>query len=280
MLTTPSGLRSRASRPRSAAPFDGPNNTRRQQLRFNRLSTYAAAGLRPRLEAGVVCCVLSRVDGRLKVRQSEGGPHARATFPTNDASATTSGGERRGVARLRAVRRHMMGHNTRRQPPHATAVLRSAFRFVNRAILGFSISLPSQCSRITTHYTLSPAHRPTIRAEVLTAASHIEDLPPTVREAMRTLFKERALSLANPGESFQANPWQMVLAPHAPSRRLINAACGPDHCLVHYEEGRFQHSFRVLVFGLNRHDAQLEWAGTSSRALADVEAIKTFTLRQ
>jgi len=65
------------------------------------LPTYAAAGLRPRLEAGVVCCELSPVDGRLEVRQIEGGPHARATSPSTDTSATTSIVERR---RGRAVR--------------------------------------------------------------------------------------------------------------------------------------------------------------------------------
>jgi len=59
--------------------------------------------MRPRLEAGVVCCVLSHVDGRLKVRQIEGGPHAWATSLTGDPSATTSVVERRRVARLRAV---------------------------------------------------------------------------------------------------------------------------------------------------------------------------------
>jgi len=52
------------------------------------LPTYAAAGLRPRLEAGVVCCGRSLVDGRLKVRQIEGGPHARATPPSTVTSAT------------------------------------------------------------------------------------------------------------------------------------------------------------------------------------------------
>jgi len=76
------------------------------------------------MEAGVVCCVLSRVDGRLKLRQIEGGPHADATSLTTDASATTSVVERRRVARLRAVRRRAIGHNTRRQPPHAAAILR------------------------------------------------------------------------------------------------------------------------------------------------------------
>jgi len=49
------------------------------------------------MEAGVVCCVLSRVDGRLKLRQIEGGPHADATSLTTDASATTSVVERRRV---------------------------------------------------------------------------------------------------------------------------------------------------------------------------------------
>ncbi|PYQ69840.1 MAG: hypothetical protein DMG04_26865 [Acidobacteria bacterium] len=114
--------RPRAGNPRSGAPFDRPNNTRRQQRHFNGLPTYAAAGLRPRLEAGVVCCGRSWVDGRLKVRQIEGGLHARTTSPSTATSATPSVVERRRVARLRAVGRHTIGHNTRRQPPHATAI--------------------------------------------------------------------------------------------------------------------------------------------------------------
>ncbi|PYQ73498.1 MAG: hypothetical protein DMG04_13495 [Acidobacteria bacterium] len=93
---------------------------------------------------------------------------------------------------------------------------------------------------------------------------------------MRASFPDRTLELADPMEPFQANLWQMMVSRHAPSRRLISAGCGPSHCLVHYEEGGYHHSFRVLVFGLNRHDAQIEWAGTPFRSLANVAALKAF----
>jgi hypothetical protein len=143
-----------------------------------------------------------------------------------------------------------------------------------------SLFIPSQCPSTPTGYTLSAGHRASIRAEVLTPVSHVRDLPPTVREALTARFGESTLTLADPVEPIQSNVWQMLRSSKTPSRRLIAAGCGPDHCLVHYEEAGYRPSFRVLLFGLNRSDAQVEWAGISSRPLADVGAVKDLILQE
>ena len=153
-------------------------------------------------------------------------------------------------------------------------------RSLNSALLLLAVSIVSQCPPATTRYALSPGHRAHIRAEVLTPVTHVQDLPETVREAMRKSFGEANLKLADPNEPFQANLWQMLRSPRTPAKRLVSAASGPDHCLVHYEEGGYRHSFRVLLFGLNRSDAQIEWAGTPSKPLADVAGMKRFVLQE
>ena len=70
-----------------------------------------------------MCCGRSLVDGRLKVRQIEGGPHARATPPSTVTSATPNVVERRRVARLRAV-----FSLTRGVGPHASEKCRAKRR--------------------------------------------------------------------------------------------------------------------------------------------------------
>jgi hypothetical protein len=155
-----------------------------------------------------------------------------------------------------------------------------AFRPPWVALTFVSLFIPSQCPSTPTGYTLSAGHRTTIRAEVLTPVSHVRDLPPTVREALTAHFGESTLTLADPGEPIHSHVWQLLRSSKTPSRRLIAAGYGPDHCLVHYEEAGYRPSFRVLLFGLNRSDAQVEWTGVSSRPLADVGAVKDLVLQE
>ena len=50
------------------------------------------------------------------------------------------------------------------------------------------------------------------------------------RQALRSLFKEPALVMADPGAAFQGRAL-IFITPGAPPRRLIVAGCGPD-CIV------------------------------------------------
>src|SRR5439155_7382732 len=61
---------------------------------------------------------------------------------------------------------------------------------LNGAILAFSISISSQCPQGSEKpRTLSTDHRANIRAEKLTPVRRTEDLPATVREALRERFR-------------------------------------------------------------------------------------------
>jgi len=73
--------------------------------------------MRPRMEAGVVCCVLSRVDGRLKVRQIEDGPHTGHVFDWRSFGDD----ERRGATSRRAPSSRPSTGDRSQHAPSATS---------------------------------------------------------------------------------------------------------------------------------------------------------------
>ena len=74
-------------------------------------------------------------------------------------------------------------------------VLSSRLMFPNWLMLGFAISMPSQCPHAKMDYSLSPAHRANIRAEVLAPVTHVQELPATVRQCARHSRIARSSSL-------------------------------------------------------------------------------------
>ena len=118
---------------------------------------------------------------------------------------------------------------------------------------------------------LSAGHVANIQAETLTPVVLVQELPDTVREALRSAFAESSLQMADP----QASPRTMRL-PWKRARRLIVAGCGPDHCLVHYEQSGFSRSFEMVVFGLNPDNAQVEWSGVPREPLNGLPELKDF----
>jgi hypothetical protein len=98
---------------------------------------------------------------------------------------------------------------------------------------------------------LSAEHRFVIRAEHLTPVGALRELPPSVREVLP--------------------------APIAPER-LIVAGCGPDHCLVHYDDGKHT-GFRVVLLGLTGSNATVEWEGVTANRVRDLAQLKSLVLR-
>lgn len=60
--------------------------------------------------------------------------------------------------------------------------------------------------------------------------------------------------LADPGQNWNAT--DAVTDPTLPWKRLIWAAVGDEHYVVHYERGGIDHSFHILVAKLTRDDAK------------------------
>jgi hypothetical protein len=124
---------------------------------------------------------------------------------------------------------------------------------------------------------LSAEHRFYIRAETFKPAPHVGDLPVSVREALRVLFNEPALTIADPGAPFQDT--DITPTGGVPSRRLIAAGCSTEHCLVHYEHGGGRRTVHVVLFGLFGERAAFEWGGQTSRPERDVTVVKGLMLR-
>jgi hypothetical protein len=142
----------------------------------------------------------------------------------------------------------------------------------------FLVAMFSVCSPVAMAqspeppFVLSTAQREHLKGEVLTPVLHVGDLPPSVREGLRALFKERAFAMAEPDAEFQVT--DVIIKRGLPFRRLIIAACSSDHCLVHYEKGGIAHAYNVVLFALNRETAAFEWGGLARHRQSDLAALR------
>jgi len=124
---------------------------------------------------------------------------------------------------------------------------------------------------------VSAALRSHLRSETLTPLATVGALPASVRNALQGLFKEKSLALAEPGAPFQVT--DVVIGTPLPFRRLIAAGCSSDHCVVYYERGGIDHSFRIVVFTLDGATARLEYGGLCAGGLANLDAVKDALLK-
>jgi len=125
---------------------------------------------------------------------------------------------------------------------------------------------------------LSSALRSHLRAETLSPIATVSALPAAVREALRDLFKDTTLILADPGAPFQAT--DVVMGKPLPWRRMIAAGCSQDHCVVYYERGGIAHVYTIVVFKLDGDKARLEFGGAAHGGLAGIEAVKDALVRE
>jgi hypothetical protein len=103
---------------------------------------------------------------------------------------------------------------------------------------------------------------------------HVRELPASVRDALRRWFRQPDLRMIDA----DATPARYSL-PWSRPYRLILAACGPDHCLIQYEQRPRARLHQLVVLGLNKDNAQLEWSGVTALRVEDVGDLKTVVLR-
>jgi len=80
------------------------------------------------------------------------------------------------------------------------------------------------------------------RYEMVSAPS---GLPPEIQSALARHLGQERLHMAAPGEPFTSG--DLVVDKSLPSRRLIAAAVGKTYAVVHYEQGGFARTRRVVV---------------------------------
>jgi hypothetical protein len=123
---------------------------------------------------------------------------------------------------------------------------------------------------------LSAEHRFYLERETFSPARRIRELPRSVQDALRALFKDPALAIADAPQAVATSGGSRA---RVPSRRLIAAGCSPHHCLVHYEHAGRTRTFNVILFGLINNTARLEWGGVSSRPMRELPDLKSLALR-
>ena len=93
-----------------------------------------------------------------------------------------------------------------------------------------------------------------------------DNLPMQVREMLARELKQRRLRMAVAGEPYLSGDaaTDRALPPH----RLILAAVGEKHAIVHFESGGETAARRVMVFELTSRGTELIWSGPVKRRLS------------
>ena len=140
-------------------------------------------------------------------------------------------------------------------------------------ILWFAGLAASQAAPPVSLSTQLRAHVKEERFEIVTS---IRGLPLGVRDALQALFGSQTLDIAEPGAAFQAT--DVLVDPKLPIRRLVNAGCSIDHCLVYYERGGFAHTWQVTLFRWTPAETRFEWGGFAGAGLKTVDEVRNAVL--
>ena len=123
---------------------------------------------------------------------------------------------------------------------------------------------------------LSGALRDYVRDGRFGLVTSIRGLPLGVRHELQTMFGSQTLDIAEPGTQFQAT--NVTANPKLPIRRLVAAACSPDHCLVYYERGGIAHTWQVALFHWTPAVTRFEWGGIAPGGLATHDDVRKAVL--
>lgn len=93
-----------------------------------------------------------------------------------------------------------------------------------------------------------------------------EKLPMQVRDALAREVKQPKLHMAAAGAPYISG--DMVVDDSLPIHRLILAAVGPKHAIVHFESGGYAASRRVIVFELTADGVATLWSEMVRRRIS------------
>jgi hypothetical protein len=112
-----------------------------------------------------------------------------------------------------------------------------------------------------------------VKSERFQIVTSVRGLPLGVRDAMRALWGTPALDIVDPDGSQPSDG-----GPNQSSRRLVAAGCSSDHCLVSYELGGRNPSWRIVLFHWTPSATKFEWGGTAPRGLAKFDDVMSAAL--
>lgn len=152
-------------------------------------------------------------------------------------------------------------------------MLRTSLRFVLGCaavvLLGPVAALAGQAST----YRLPAPLQTHVKGERFQVVTSVRGLPLGVRDAMRALWGTPVLDIVDPDGSQPSDG-----GPNQSSRRMVAAGCSSDHCLVSYELGGRNRSWRIVLFHWTPSATRFEWGGTVSRALPKFDDVMNAAL--
>lgn len=119
---------------------------------------------------------------------------------------------------------------------------------------------------------LSGALRTHLRDAPFWMVTSVRGLPLGVRDQMQTMFGG-TLDIAEPGAEFRI----AGRAPNSqlPTRRLVAAGCSRDsYCLIYYERGGTEHTWRIALFHWTPAATRFEWGGTAPGGFTTIDAVR------
>ena len=123
---------------------------------------------------------------------------------------------------------------------------------------------------------LSDALRTHLREAPFGVVTSIRGLPLGVRDQLQQIFGG-TLDIAEPGAEFRSD--SRAASPRLPLRRMVAAGCSPtSYCLIYYERGGTEQTWRVVLFHWTPAATRFEWGGTASRGLATIDDVRSAIL--
>jgi hypothetical protein len=96
--------------------------------------------------------------------------------------------------------------------------------------------------------------------EIVRIDRSVATLPPGLKESLRRVFKQRKLSIADPGKAFREGDFIVNAAmDKLPARRLSLAFCTRRFCYVYYQSGGYGTAGNLLAFAATAY--KFVWGG-------------------
>jgi hypothetical protein len=90
----------------------------------------------------------------------------------------------------------------------------------------------------------------------------VAKLPSELKESLRRVFKQRKLSIADPGKAFREGDFVVNAAmDKLPTRRLSLAFCTPRFCYIYYQSGGYGTAGNLLAFARGDGTYKFVWGG-------------------
>jgi hypothetical protein len=123
---------------------------------------------------------------------------------------------------------------------------------------------------------LSEAQRAHLKNDRFAIVTSVRGLPLGVRNSWQALFGSSTLDIAEPKDEFRVSDVNGNRA--LPPRRMAVAGCSTDHCLVYYERGGVDHTWRIILFHWTPAETRIEWGGLAPRGLTSVDEVRKIVL--